>query len=75
MKTYTVEKTIYLGEVWNAKIKANSFEEAEELVINGLGDWEFTCYLDKDEEITNVEELEVNTKEREVDNNGNTHTN
>ena len=71
MKTYTVEKTIYLGEVWNAKIEANSFEEAEELVINGLGDWQFTCHLDKDEEITNVEELEINTKEREKHNGNN----
>ena len=69
MKTYTVEKTIYRYEVWNAKIQANSEEKAVELIQKGKGDWRFTCNLDEDQEITNVEELEVNTKEREVNNN------
>tara|TARA_R100000654_G_scaffold73882_1_gene107321 strand:+ start:604 stop:816 length:213 start_codon:yes stop_codon:yes gene_type:complete len=69
MKTYTVEKTIYRYEVWNAKIEANSEDEAVKLIQKGKGDWRYTCNLDQDQEITNVEELEVNTKEKEVNNN------
>ncbi len=71
MKTYTVEKTIYRYEVWNAKIEANSEEKAVELIQKGKGDWRFTCNLDEDQEITNVEELELNTKEREKQNENN----
>tara|TARA_X000001382_G_scaffold121786_1_gene104331 strand:+ start:709 stop:912 length:204 start_codon:yes stop_codon:yes gene_type:complete len=65
MKTYTVQKQVSKYELWNAKIEANSPEEAERLVLEGKGDWRYTCNLDEDEVLLNVDELEVNTKERE----------
>lgn len=68
MKYYTVQKQVTKCELWNAKIGANSPEEAERLVREGYGDWLFTCHMDDDEEILNVDVLDVNGNERELNN-------
>jgi len=63
MKTYTVQKQVSKYELWNAKIEANSPEDAKRLVLEGKGDWRYTCNLDEDEEILNVDILELNEKD------------